>query len=123
MSDEAWFKIDATVDHLRVESFGQRSRGASEDMWRAVSEASAESGIKKILLVSYRDGSLPVNAMLTMAENIHPYFSSTHKIAIVFTASDFPRESVAESVSRIAGLNLRAFEGSEEAREWLLSDE
>ena len=106
-----------------MESFGQRSHEASEEMWRAVSEASAESGTNKILLVSFRDGSLPVDAMLAMAENIHSYFSAAHKIAIVFTASDFPRESVPETVSRIAGLNLRVFKGSEEAREWLLSDE
>ncbi len=123
MNDEAWFKIDATVNHLRVESFGQRSQKASEEMWRAVSEASAESGINKILLLSYRDGSLPVNVMLAMAQNIHVLFTSAHKIAIVFSASDFPRESVAETVSRIGGLNLRAFKRSEEALEWLLSDD
>ena len=123
MNDEAWFKIDATVDHLRVESFGQRSQAASEDMWRAVSKASAESGINKILLLSYREGSLPVNTMLAMAQNIHVLFTSAHKVAVVFSASDFPRESVAENVARIGGLNLRAFEGREEALEWLLSEE
>jgi len=123
MNDEASFKIDVSADHLRVEAFGQTSQAASEDMWRAVSKASAESGINKILLLSYREGSLPVNTMLAMAENIHARFSSAHKIAIVFSASDFPRGSVAENVARIGGLNLRAFEGREEALEWLLAEE
>ena len=123
MNDEAWFKIDATVNHLRVESFGRRSQEASEEMWRAVSEASAESGINKILLLSYRDGSLPVNAMLTMAQNIHVLFTSAHKIAIVFSGLDFPREFVAETVSRIGGLNLRAFKRCGAGLEWLLSDD
>ncbi len=122
MGDEAWFKIDATSDHLRVESFGQRSQGASEEFWRAISRASAESSINKILLVSYREGGLSVNAMLAMAEDYHSYFSETHKFALVFSAQDFSHESVSESVSRIAGINLKAFGDSEEALRWLLSD-
>ena len=123
MSDEAWFKIDATPDFLRVETFGQRSGEASEELWRAVSKASVESGSNKVLVISYRDGSLPVDSMETLANDYRELVTGAHRFALVLTGKDYERESIGETVAQSAGINLRAFRATETALQWLLSDE
>ena len=123
MSDEAWFKIDATPDFLRVETFGQRSGEASEELWRAVSKASVESGSKKVLVVSYRDGTLPIDSMETIAKDYHELVTGEHKFALVLTGKDYERESIGETVAQSSGINLRAFRDTDTALQWLQSDE
>ena len=123
MSEEAWFKIDITPEFLRVETFGQRSGRASEELWRAVSKASAESGSKKILLTSYRDGSLPVGSIESLAEKYRDSITDEHRFALVFMEKDFESESIGETIAQSVGINLRAFRDNDAALKWLLSDE
>ncbi len=84
MSDETWFKIDVTPDFLRVETFGKRGGEASTELWRAVSKASAESGNKKILLTSYREGSLPLGSIVSLADKYRDSITAEHRFAVVF---------------------------------------
>ncbi len=83
MSDEAWFNIDVTPEFLRVKTFGQRSAEASEELWRAVSKASAESESEKILLISYRRGSLPADSIKSIAENRRELVTGARRFAMV----------------------------------------
>ncbi len=121
MSEEAWFKIDITPDYLRVETFGKRGREASNELWRAVSKASAESGSKKILLTSYREGSLPLGSIVSLADKYRDSITDEHRFAVVFMGEDYERESIGEMIAQEVGINLRAFRDNDTALLWLLS--
>ncbi len=123
MSDEAWFKIDVTPEFLRVETFGQRSAKASEELWRAISKASAESESERILLISYRHGGLPADSMEAIAENCRELVTGKRRFALVFAGNGDERESIGETISQSVGMNLRAFRDTDAALQWLRSDE
>ncbi len=122
MSEEAWFKIDITPEYLRVETFGKRGGEASKELWRAVSKASVESGNKKILLTSYRDGSLPLGSIVSLADKYRDSITDEHRFALVFTGEDYERESIGEMIAQEVGINLRTFRDNDAALQWLLSE-
>ncbi len=111
-----------TPPYVRAESFGQRGENASKGLWRALSEAVAESGLKKVLVTSYRDGAMPVDALNNLADKYRDLVTDEYKFALAIAGTDYKHESIGEAVAKDHGINLRTFNNTNDALEWLLAD-
>lgn len=121
--EESWFKIEVTPKYVRAETFGQRNEDASKELWRAISDALVESGLKKVLVTSFRDGALTLDSYLSLAKRYQDLVSSEYKFALAIAGSDFKEETMDEFVGQSHGINIRTFANTNDALVWLLADD
>ena len=122
------YNIDNREDHLRVEVRGHRRIETADadnlQLWSDVARACNESGITRVLTIYRMTGPFLPLVIFDLADNPRQIgWTKEHKVALVDgSGAQFEDWKTVETVAINRGFNVRAFEGTGAAEDWLLED-
>lgn len=118
------FNVTFEGDHIRVESYGERSIDYARALWTEISQLCREHDCYLVLGVSNAPGPMPVMDGYDHA-NLFRDLGITGKYKIAWAElNDEARKATrfVEDVLFNRGLPGKAFASEDDAREWLFSD-
>lgn len=122
------YNIENREGYIRVEVRGHRKLETADadnrQLWSDVARAAEKSGIMRILAICRMTGPFLPLVIFDLADNPQQIgWTKEHKVALVDgSGAQFEDWKTVETVAINRGFNVRAFETTGAAEDWLLED-